>query len=268
MTRPPSTRDNRVWTAVIAECALDRARRLLAVLRPDIAQVDLPRALAATGIAPDRDTPFATLWPALEQALGPDGPAVHTALAQLPFEAPSTALWRALLRDLHGPNQPQLTGDDAPNWTAFLAAYRGRTPAPAFTAPWLQAIAQGTADHRALVELANTARAAPLTPQDRRLYLRFGWNDDGAVPGLTGLLDAAALLRTQTAWSLAAPQFDPRAQARIRDAAQHMVTLSRVEAMSDLSADARRYGVTREQAAALYPVRVVPPLTTLLQEAA
>ena len=267
------TRSDRSWTAVIAECALDRARPVLAFLRHDpFARLDLARALVSTGLVPDRNTPFADLWPRLSQVLGPDAPAVHQALAALPFDpelCPATTMWRSLLRDLHGDNLPALSGDDAVHWTGFLAAFRGRTPAAAFTAPWLQDVARETRAHRDLATLATISRAAPLTALDRSLYLRFGWNDDGTVPGLTGLLDAAALQRTRRAWALAAPQFDPMAQSRILAAAQHLVTMGRVQAMATINDDVRRYGVPRaELAAALYPVRVVPPLTTLLAEAA
>ena len=264
------TRSDRAWTAVLAECALDRARPLLAAMLPDpFARVDLAHALRQTGLIPDRETGFASvLWPSVADALGDDAAAMQAALAALPFDfSPATALWRSLLRDLHGENRPALTDDDALHWAAFVNAFRGRTPT--FAAPWLQQIADATKTHRDLMTLADKARAAPLTALDRSIYLRFGWNDDGQIPGLNGLLNAAALLRTRQAWTLAAPQFDATAQAKILAAAQHMVTMGRIAAMSDLSADVQRYGVNRAAlSAALYPVRVVPPLLTLLAEAA
>lgn len=267
------TRTDRAWTAVIAECGLDRARPVLALLMPEpFARVDLARALVETDVVPDRDTPFAkALWPALSKTLGDDADVVHDALGKLPFDRdanPATVFWRALLRDLHGPNRPDLTGDEAVCWTAFLNAFRGRTPADALSAPWLQQVARGTEAFRDLTALANARRAAPLTALDRSLYLRFGWNDDAQIPGLTGLMDAAALLRTRSAWALAAPQFGTDAQIKILAAAQHMVTMGRIEAMTDLPLDVQRYGIRRaDLSPALYPVRVVPPLTRLLAEA-
>ena len=59
---------------------------------------------------------------------------------------------------------------------------------------WLKQVAAGTGAFRDPTDLIKAQRAQPLTAQDRSLYVRFDWNDDGDVPGLTGLLDAAALL--------------------------------------------------------------------------
>ena len=268
------TRTDRSWTAVVAECGLDRAQPLLAALVPDPFQrVNLARALDVTALVLDRGTPFVGLLrPKLEDALGPDAAVVFAALTRLPLYAiasPATAFWRGLFRDLHGRSQPSLSATGVANWAAFSDAFRGRAGPDDVAPHWLNQVAADAQVLRNLSSLAKTQRARPLTPHDRSLYARFGWNDDGDIPGMTGLLNAAALLRTQRAWAVAASLFDAEAQEKIMVAAGHIVTAERSAALETLEDDAKRYGVTRSQLAAnLYPVRVVPPLTDILKEAA
>ena len=267
------TRTDRSWTATIAECALDRAQPVLARLAPQPFQrLNLARALAATGIMPDRTTPFATLAASLDRTLGPDYNPAIAALARLPFDPetnPAATFWRALFRDLHGRNHPALPPSPSAHFAAFIDAFRGHAAADNHDPDWLKQVANATQAFRDLTALITTQRRAPLTPQDRSLYVRFGWNDDGAVPGLTGLQDAAALMRTRTAWAAAAHLFDPAAQLAIETAAAALTLAERSLAMAGLDHDASRYGVPRAAlAAALYPVRTVPPLSALLNEAA
>jgi hypothetical protein len=267
------TRSDRSWTAVVAECGLDRARPLLAQLAPrPFARVNLARALAETGFVLTRNTPFADMVrPRLEEQLGPEADAALAALARLPLDddsCPATVFWRGMFRDLHGVNRPVLLGEAAADWAAFIDAFRGRAD-PDAAPDWLQPVANDAQDMRDLSTLARMQRALPLTPHDRSLYVRFGWNDDGAIPGMAGLLHAAALLRTQRAWLAAAPRFDAASQDRIMAAAGDLVAAERAAALAGLDDEARRYGLPREQLAAdLYPPRVVPPLGDIVNEAA
>jgi len=272
MTRA-MTRSDRSWTAVIAECGLDRARPLLANLMPQpFRRIDLGRALAATGLTLDRQTPFADLLrPALENQLGPDAETVLHALARLPFDADllsATAFWRGMLRNLHGANAPALLTAKAADWFAFVETFRGRTREHDVP-DWLKPVAAEADDLRDLASAARMQRALPLTRHDRSLYARFGWNDDGDIPGLSGLLDAAALLRTQRAWAAAADRFDAEDRDKIQTAADRIVTAERASALETADADARRYGVPRaEIETRLHPPRPVPPLNDILAEAA
>ena len=258
---------DRGWTAVIAECGLDRAQPVLAWLAPDpFARINLAQALAATEILPDRNTSFANdLQPKLNAVLGADASAVLRALQRLPVDdtaCPATVFWRVRFRDLHGAAQPAVDG-----WGDFMQAFRGRA-GPGEGPEWLDAVAAGVQRHRDLTALVKQQRALPLTAQDRSLYVRFGWNDDGEVPGLTGLLNAAALKRTQQAWAAVAQRFEG-AELQIEAAAADLVAKERAAGLATLDADARHYGIPPDQlAAALYPVRAVPPLSALLTEAA
>jgi hypothetical protein len=271
---PAVTRADRTWTAVVAECGLDRARPLLAALAPDpFARLDLAGALAATGLVLDRATPFAArLRPALEVQLAQDATTVLAALQRLPLDAaacPATAYWRGMFRDLRGPQQPDLAAADAAMWAAFGDAFRGRAGVDDAAPDWLNRVAADAQALRDLTETARAQRALPLTRHDRSLYARFGWNDDGDVPGLTGLLDAAALLRTRRAWVAAAPVFGPDARDRVQAAAAALAQAQRSAALPALDADARRLGLPRAVlAGALLPIRPVPPLDDILQEAA
>ena len=267
------TRPDRSWTATIAECGLDRAQPVLAKLAPDPFQrLNLAHALAATGIMPDRTTAFAVLAARLDLALGPDFPLVTQALARLPFDPetnPAATFWRGLFRDLHGRNHPALPPAQSAHFAAFIDAFRGRAATNDNDPDWLKQVANDTRAFRELTALTTAQRTKPLTPQDRSLYVRFGWNDDGAVPGLTGLLNAAALLRTRNAWAAVADLFDAEAEAAIEAAAAALIEAERNAAMTGLDDDASRYGVPpAELAAALYPTRTVPPLSALLNEAA
>ena len=265
-------REDRSWTATIAECGLERARPVLAALAPDpFARVDLARALAETRLVLDRNTPFAgQLQPALEAALAADAPAVFQALRRLPMDdalCPATVFWRIKLRDLHGPHQPMLSTSAAADWTAFTSAFRGRL-GQAEAPDWLRDVVAGVERLGTLTATAKRQRALPLSAHDRSLYARFGWNDEGNVPGMTGLLHAAALLRTQRAWALVAHRFDEASQAEIGAAAGRIDAASDAAAMATLDQDSRRLGVPRDKlAAALYPERPVPPLTRILSEA-
>ncbi len=265
-------RTDRDWTAVVAECGLDRAQPVIAALCPEpFARVNLAEALAKTAVVLGRGTAFADLRPKLEAALGPDAETVLRALARLPFDpaaCKATAFWRGMFRDLHGRAQPALQGDAARNWAAFTAAFRGRTNALDAVEDWLAPIVLGSQAHRNLADLVKTQRGRPLTRHDRSLYVRFGWNDDGSVPGMTGLLDASALLRTQAAWRAVAFQFDAASQDIIAAAARDLVEAQRTGAMAMLDDDVKRYGVPRERlASALYPQPEVPPLSGIEQEA-
>ncbi len=272
--KPAMTRADRTWTAVLAECALDRARPVLANLLPrPFARVNLTQALEATGLVPERGMGFAeVLEPALRKALGEEAEPVFQALARLPWgaeEAPASAFWRALFRDLHGANRPDLPPEAAAFFAAFLDVYRGRSePAPQDPA-WLQDVAEGTHDFRDLIALARAQRALPLAALDRSIFARFGWNDDGEVPGMTGLMDAAALMRTRLAWAAVSPLFNAEAQAAIEAAARRVIEADRAAALATLEADARRLGQPAERLAqVLYPPREVPALGRLLDEAA
>jgi len=250
------TRSARQWTACLAECALDRAAPVLAHLLPDpFARVNLALTLAATGITPDRAT---DLRPSFEAALGVQAEAVFRALSRLPFDdsaVPATAFWRARFRDVPGPDAFT---------DAFTNALRGRPQAN--PPPWAAPIIADAARHCDLVTLVQRQRAQPLTAQDRSLYARFGWNDEGDVPGMTGLLHAAALLRTQRAWAIAAPHLDAPA---IEAAAARLMAAERKAALTTLDRDSRRLGVPADRvAAALMPERPVPPLAAILSEAA
>ena len=242
------SRTDRCWTAAVAECGLHRARPMLAMLMPQpFDRVDLARALAATGLVLDRNTGFAgRIRPKLEVTLDGDAKTVFAALARLPFderERPATVFWRRM--------------------------FRGRAGADDAAPDWLNQVAEGTQWLRDVSALAKTQRALPLTPHDRSIYARFGWNDDGEIPGLTGLLDAAALLRTERAWAVAAPNFEAESQRQIMAAAGQLIATERIAAMATLNDDVRRYGVPRVQlAAVLYPAREVPPLHDILTEAA
>ena len=87
------------------------------------------------------------------------------------------------------------------------------------------------------------------------------------VPGMTGLLDAAAVLRTRQAWAIVAPLFDAPARAAIQAAAAALTEADRSAALAGVQDDARRYGLPADQiAAALYPPRAVPSLDDLLSE--
>jgi hypothetical protein len=244
------TRSVRQWTACLAECALDRAQPVLAHLLPDL-QINLAQTLAATGIIPDRST---DLRPTFEAALGPQAQTVLNALSRLPFDdnaCPATTFWRARFRDVPGAD-------------AFTLAFRGQ-PQPNPPA-WAAPIIADADRYRDLVALVQRQRALALTRQDRSLYARFGWNDAGDVPGMTGLLNAAALLRTQRAWAIAAPHVDA---AALESAAAHMAAAERSASLATLDRDIRRLGLPREQvAAALMPDRPVPPLAAILSEAA
>lgn len=246
------TRTARQWTACLAECALDRAQPVLAHLLPNpFAHINLAQTLAATGLTPD---PATDLHAAFQSALGPQADTVLTALSRLPFDdsaVPATTYWRARFRDVPGAD-------------AFTQAFRSR-PQPNPPA-WVAPIIADAARHRDLVALIQRQRAAPLTTQDRSLYARFGWNDAGDVPGMTGLQNAAALLRTQRAWVLAAPHVDA---ALLEDAAARMAAAERSAALASLDQDSRRLGLPRDQvASALYPDRAIPPLSQILTEAA
>lgn len=267
------TRSDRSWTAAIAECGLDRARPLLARLVPEpFERVDLARALAATGLVPERGMSFAEqLRPGLEETLGFEAEAALAALGRLPLDqvaCPATVFWRGMFRDLNGVSRPDLPSAAAAYWTAFTDAFRGRA-APDEAAPdWLNRVAEDAQAHREFTALVKAQRALPLTALDRSIYVRFGWNDDGEIPGLAGLLDAAALLRTQRAWAAVAGQFDVQSQDAIQSAAGRLAEAERMAAMATLDHDARRYGVLRSRlAAALYPPRLVPPLNDILAEA-
>lgn len=267
------TRTDRAWTATLAECGLDRAQPVLALLSPQPFQgLNLAQALAATGLILDRTTPYATIAASLEQTLGPDFPLVTAALARLPFDPETNqaaTFWRGLFRDLHGRNHPTLPPTSSADFAAFIDAFRGRATPEDTDPDWLKQVATGTSAFRDLTTLIKTQRSKPLTPHDRSLYVRFGWNDDGAVPGLTGLQNAAALMRTRNAWATVAQLFDADAQTAIEAAAAAVLEADRQSAMAGLDDDARRYGLQRaELAAALYPTRTVPPLSTLLNEAA
>jgi hypothetical protein len=267
------TRDDRSWTAVIAECGLERARPVLSSLAPEpFARVDLAQALAQTGLILDRNTPFAAvLKPALAEALGPEMPAVMQALTDLPTDdalCPATVFWRARLRDLHGSHQPRLAPAALQDWTAFATTFRGRM-SPGDVPDWLSGVMTGVEWLAKLRATVQRQRALPLSAQDRSLYARFGWNDAGDVPGMTGLLNAAALLRTQAAWALVAGRFDSDAQDEIEAAAGRLDAIHRSAAMATLDLDSRRLGVPRDRlAAALYPERPVPALSRILTEAA
>lgn len=246
------TRTPRQWTACLAECALDRAAPVLAHLLPDpFAQVNLARTLASTGLTPDRTTDLRSAFGA---ALGPQAAPVFDALSRLPFDdsaCPATTFWRARFRDVPGAD-------------AFTDAFRGRPQAN--PPPWAAPIIADAARHRDLVTLVQRQRAQPLTAQDRSLYARFGWNDEGDVPGMTGLLHAAALLRTQRAWAIAAPHLDAPA---IEAAAARLMAAERSAALATLDHESRRLGVPPDRvAAALMPERPVPPLAAILSEAA
>lgn len=246
------TRTARQWTACLAECALDRAQPVLAHLLPDpFAQINLAQTLASIGITPDRST---DLRPAFQSALGPQAEAMFHALSRLPFDdsaVPATAFWRARFRDVPGAD-------------AFTNAFRGRPQVN--PPPWAIPIIADADRHRDLVTLIQRQRAQPLTAQDRSLYARFGWNDAGDVPGMTGLLHAAALLRTQRAWATAAPHLDAPA---IEAAAARLMAVERSAAMTTLDRDSRRLGLPPAHvAAALMPGRPVPPLAAILSEAA
>lgn len=266
------TRSDRTWTAVLAECALDRARPVLANLLPrPFARVNLAQALQDTGLVPERGTGFAkVLQPALAARLGDEAEPVFAALARLPWgpeEAPATAFWRALFRDLHGASQPDLPPEQAAFFAAFLDIFRGRAEAAPADPGWLQEVAEGTHDFRDLIALAKGQRGLALTPLDRAIYARFGWNDDGDVPGLTGLMDAAALLRTRTAWAAVAHLFDAGAQAAIEGAAAAILETRRKAALATVEADARRLALPPDQVAqVLYPPRAVPPLKDMVKE--
>ena len=214
-------------------------------------QINLAQTLAATGLTPDRNS---DLRPAFETALGPEADVVFRALSRLPFDdaaVPATAFWRARFRDVPGAD-------------AFTAAFRGR---PQANPPdWAVPIIADAERHRDLVALVQRQRSQPLTPQDRSLYARFGWNDEGDVSGMTGLLNAAALLRTQRAWAIAAPHLDAQA---IEAAATRMADAERSAALATLDRDCRRLGLPRDRvAAALMPERPIPPLSAILTEAA
>lgn len=265
------SRPDRSWTAVIAECGLKRAQPVLARICPaPFFRLDLADALAETGMIPDRATPFADLAPRLQTVLGPDYPYVIGALERLPFDQdqlPAAHFWRGQFRDLHGARRPDLPPTGAALWAAFLDVHRGRTTTDAADPDWLKLVGAGTDAFRKLTDLAKAQRALPLTPLDRSLYARFGWNDDGDVPGMTGLLDAAAVLRTRQAWAIVAPLFDAPARAAIQAAAAALTEADRSAALAGVQDDARRYGLPADQiAAALYPPRAVPSLDDLLSE--
>ncbi len=255
-------RSGRDWTAAIAQCALNRAQPVLAHLMPQpFARVDLARALAQTGVMPDRETAFATdLWPKMADVLGPDAVLCLSALRDLPLndaDSPAAAFWRVRFRDL-----PDLA---IPGWTAFAQVFRGR-PETAPVPDWLAPVAADLQRHREVTLMIAGQSALPLTAQDRSLYVRFGWNDAGDVPGLTGLSFAAALLRARSAWQTVSHHFDA---VEIEAAAADQISRERSAGMATLDADARRHGVSRDDlAAALYPVRTVPPLADILNEAA
>ncbi|MEO8244394.1 MAG: hypothetical protein ABI832_19010 [bacterium] len=267
-------RSDRAWTAVVVECGLDRAQPVLALLQPaPFGRVNLARALSGTGLVPERAMPFADLLqPALADTLGDDGRVVFDALADLPFDdaaLPATTFWRAMCRNLTGKHSPDLPSAEARRWADWLEAFRGRVTDPDTAEDWVRPVIEAAAAQRALSALAKAQRRLPMTAHDRSLYVRFGWNDDGAVAGLAGLVDAGALRLTQRAWATAAPWFDTACQTAIETAAAGVLAEHRKAALANLDADARRYSVPRAQLAAeLYPEKPVPPLQDILTEAA
>lgn len=267
------TRSDRSWTAVVAECGLDRAQPVLAALCPvPFRRVNLAQALAATGTVPERATPFAEeLRPALAKVLGSDWPVVSAVLEQLPFDddtLPATSFWRGMFRNLTGKFAPTLPPAEAERWAAWLEAFRGRVVDPEAAEDWVGPVVQDAAFQRDLSALTRAQRKLPMTAHDRSIYVRFGWNDDGEIAGMAGIVDAAALLRTQRGWAIAARRFDATSQAAIETAAGKLVAAQREAALAGLNADAKRYGVPKAQLAAdLYPARAVPPLQDILTEA-
>jgi hypothetical protein len=267
-------RSDRDWTHAIAACALDRAQPILEQLDQHLfGRVNLSNALASSGIVLERETPFATvLWPALSRQLGSNAQSVLAWLGSMPLceksDAPATSFWRGMFRELRGTRAPELGGAANMLWTQFVQAFRGRAPdgsAPA----WLHAVSTEAQFVRQLADLAERLADQPFTNHDRGLYARFGWNDDGQVPGLTELLDAIALLKTRGSWQRAAPHFSPEQQHVITAAAQHVLDQEReAGAESVTQEDAQRYRVPHyEMVADLFPPVTAPPLDAILREA-
>lgn len=271
-------REDRAWTAVIAEVGLDRAQLLLRMLNPVLfGSVDLAAALRASGEPPIPEMPFRTdLQPRMRSALGTRADAVFAWLASLPFggdaERPAADFWSSMWLDLQGEDVPTFDKPQSRHrWNQFIGAWRGRLE-PAGSAAWLRAInddAQFSKEVRATVA---AQRQLTLTTHDRALYARFGWNDAGDMRGLASITQAVHLERTRRAWRAAAPYFDAADQQAI-EAAAYRVTLGEVgaawsAAQQNLDQECARYGVTPEQLRTdLYATPQSPPsLSAILTE--
>jgi hypothetical protein len=211
------------------------------------------------------------LWPALSLQLGSETQSVLAWLGGMPLsdsDAPATSFWRGMLRELRGSRAPALGAATDALWTQFVQAFRGRVPEDSAPA-WLHAVAADAQFAKQMAGLAETLQDQPLTPHDRGIYARFGWNDDRQVPALTGLLDAAALLKTRRSWQRAASHFNSEQQIRITAAAHRVLDQERTGGgQSVTQEEAQSRGVPRQQMVAdLFPPLIVPPLSAILHEA-
>lgn len=271
-------RDDRAWTAVMAEVGLDRAQQLLRLLNPALfGSVDLAAALRASGELPVPETQFRTeLQPRMRSTLGALADAVFDWLASLPFgggaERPAADFWWLMWLDLQGEDAPTFeTSRSRDRWNQFVSAWRGRLGSGS-SASWLKTVNDDAHFSKEFRVAVAVQRRLAFTPHDRALYARFGWNDAGDMRGLASLTQAVTLERTRRAWRAAAPYFDAGDQQAI-EAAAHRVTRGEVEAawgaaQQNLDDDCARYGVTPEQLQAdLYSTpKSPPPLSAILSE--
>lgn len=271
-------REDRTWTAVVAEAGLDRAQPLLRLLKPSLFNgVDLAAVVRATGEPPTAETPFrGDLEPRLRAALGAEADAVIGWLASLPFgggaERPAADFWWLMWPDLRGEDAPPFANvEGAHRWEAFVRAWRGRL-GPETHAAWLRAINDDALFARGFRDVVTAQRQLALTAHDRALYARFGWNDAGDMRGLSSFTQAVSLERARRAWLKAAAYFDADEQHAIEHAA-HRVRLAENDAAWNkdqprLATEAARYGITPDQmeSDSYAPPAPPPPLSTILSE--